>query len=206
MLIFSLLLLPALLVGSTSGILFHLEPNSDKCLRDEVHKDVLVTGDYSIVDSPGHKVNIMVTDSRGEVLHKRENFKKGKFTITVEQFDVLQICFRSTVDQQHRNTGPLEVSLELKHGIETKAYEQIAEAEKLKPLEVELRKLEDLAEAVVKDFINMKQAEEEMRDTNESTHQRVLYFSILSVICLLLLATWQVFYLRRYFKSQKLID
>ena len=31
-----------------------------------------------------------------------------------------------------------------------------------------------------------------MRDTNESTNSRVLYFSIFSMCCLLGLATWQV--------------
>lgn len=40
----------------------------------------------------------------------------------------------------------------------------------------------------------------------ESTHSRVMYFSIFSMACLLGLATWQVLYLRRYFKAKKLIE
>lgn len=43
---------------------------------------------------------------------------------------------------------------------------QIAKVEKLKPLELELRRLEDLSESIVNDFIYMKKREEEMRDTN----------------------------------------
>lgn len=43
---------------------------------------------------------------------------------------------------------------------------QIAKVEKLKPLELELRRLEDLSESVVNDFAYMKKREEEMRDTN----------------------------------------
>ena len=35
-----------------------------------------------------------------------------------------------------------------------------------------------------KDFQYMKQREEEMRSTNESTNSRVLYFSIFSMLCL----------------------
>ncbi|XP_067834982.1 transmembrane emp24 domain-containing protein 10-like [Heptranchias perlo] len=86
------------------------------------------------------------------------------------------------------------------------ACPRIAKAEKLKPLEVELRRLEDLSESIVNDFADMKQREEEMRDTNESTSARVLYFSIFSMCCLVGLATWQVFYLRRFFKAKKLIE
>jgi hypothetical protein len=82
----------------------------------------------------------------------------------------------------------------------------LAETSKLKPLEVELKRLEDLSEAIVQDFAYMRKREEEMRGTNESTNARVLYFSIFSMLCLLGLASWQVLYLRRYFKSKKLIE
>ena len=93
-----------------------------------------------------------------------------------------------------------EVSLNLKHGIEAKNYDdvrsfhyfnhfpmcnygitllfaainelryfyswQIAKAEQLKPLEVELKRLEDLSDQIVSDFKYMRKREEEMRDTN----------------------------------------
>merc|ERR550534_2126320 len=96
-----------------------------------------------------------------------------------------------------------EVSLNTKHGVEAKNYDQLGDAAKLKPLEVDLKRLEDLSESIVQDFAFMRRREEEMRDTNENTNSRVLYFSI---CCLLGLATWQVLYLRKYFKSKKLIE
>merc|ERR1711953_520488 len=98
------------------------------------------------------------------------------------------------------------VSLNMKHGVEAKNYDGVGEAAKLKPLEVELKRLEDMSESIVQDFAFMRKREEEMRDTNESTNSRVLYFSIFSMCCLLGLATWQVLYLRKYFKSKKLIE
>jgi hypothetical protein len=42
----------------------------------------------------------------------------------------------------------------------------LAKAEKLKPLEIELRRLEDLSQEIVNDFNYMKVREEEMRSTN----------------------------------------
>ena len=152
-----------------------------------------------------------------------------------------------------------QVFLATKHGVEAKNYENLGDAAKLKPLEVELKRLEDMSESIVQDFAFMRKREvrrrtrkptyillsyttiyyyfqEEMRDTNESTNSRVLYFSIFSMCCLLGLATWQVgvdimhnvmsvklivycsfltfdqlhifqvLYLRKYFKSKKLIE
>lgn len=42
----------------------------------------------------------------------------------------------------------------------------MGEAAKLKPLEVDLKRLEDLSDAIVQDFALMRKNEEEMRDTN----------------------------------------
>ncbi|KAL5008177.1 hypothetical protein ScPMuIL_013758 [Solemya velum] len=185
--------------------MFHLSPNTKKCLREEIHKDKLVTGDYEVSDAPGQRTNLVVTDSKGHLLYSKEDATKGKFAFTTEEYDMFEVCFESKMTAGGHGTDR-EVFLDLKHGVEAKSYEDLAKAEKLKPLEVELRRLEDLSKSIVEDFAYMRKREEEMRDTNESTHSRVMYFSIFSMCCLLGLATWQVLYLRRYFKSKKLIE
>ena len=42
-----------------------------------------------------------------------------------------------------------------------------------------------------------------MRDTNESTNSRVLYFSVFSMCCLLGLATWQVMKLFYFYNERR---
>lgn len=49
-----------LLAAAADGIMFHLQPNTQKCLREEIHKDVLVSGEYEIQETPGQKVDIQV--------------------------------------------------------------------------------------------------------------------------------------------------
>ncbi len=51
--------------GCTNGLMFHLTPNTKKCLKEEIHKDVLVTGEYEISDGPGQKANLGVSTGRG---------------------------------------------------------------------------------------------------------------------------------------------
>ncbi|XP_035279304.1 transmembrane emp24 domain-containing protein 10-like [Anguilla anguilla] len=203
---FYFLVLFPLLFESVFAISFFLSVNSRKCLREEIHKDVLVTGDYDVSEQPNTKTNLKITDSSGHILYSKEDASKGKFAFTTEDYDMFEVCFES---KSPMGTGRVQdqlVNLDMKHGVEAKNYEEIAKVEKLKPLEVELRRLEDLSESIVNDFAYMKKREEEMRDTNESTNARVLYFSIFSMCCLIGLATWQVFYLRRFFKAKKLIE
>lgn len=201
------LLSVVLLASETQSLRMFLAPNTKKCLKEEIHKNIVVTGDYELSDAPGQTASVHVTDTRGHTLYKREQFAEntGKLAFTADEYDIFEICISSHLPPGQR--GPnREVFLNIKHGVEAKNYEDIAKAEKLKPLEVELRRLEDLSESIVQDFAYMRQREEEMRNTNESTNSRVLYLSVFSMLCLLGLATWQVLYLRRYFKAKKLID
>eukprot|EP01135_Chromosphaera_perkinsii_P004804 Nk52_evm35s296 gene=Nk52_evmTU35s296 len=73
------------------------------------------------------------------------------------------------------------------------------------PMEVELKRIEDESLAILHTFQFLKKREEEMRDTNESTNARVLWFSILSMGCLVALGSWQVYYLKNFFQQKKLI-
>lgn len=60
---------------------------------------------------------------------------------------------------------------------------KLGEAARLKPLEVELKRLEDLSEAIVQDFAYMRAREEEMRDTNGTItflFTAALFFNIIS--------------------------
>ncbi|KAG7170878.1 transmembrane emp24 domain-containing protein bai-like isoform X3 [Homarus americanus] len=193
------------LVAAADGVMFHLQPNTQKCLREEIHKDVLVSGEYEIQESPGQKVDIQVTDSKGHHLYVKEEAENGKFIFNTEDNDVYEVCFISRVPPTQRGIQQ-EITIKTKHGVEAKTYEALGEAAKLKPLEIELKRLEDLSESIVQDFSYMRQREEEMRDTNESTNSRVLYLSLFSLCCLIGLATWQVLYLRKFFKAKKLIE
>jgi len=187
------------------SLMFDLHPGARKCLKEEIHKNVLVTGEYDIAEATGQQTDILVTDSKNHILVSHQDKEKGKFAFTTDDYDVFEICIISKVPSTTR--GRIQaVKLVTKHGAEAKSYEGLEEAAKLKPMEVELKRLEDLSESIVQAFAFMRQREEEMRDTNESTNSRVLYFSIFSMCCLLGLATWQVLYLRKFFKAKKLIE
>jgi hypothetical protein len=157
----SLMAMLAFFVANGDGLMFHLEPNNRKCLKEEIHKGVLVTGEYDISSQGGQVVDLMVIDTKGQHFVNRENTDKGKFAFTTDDYDVYEICFLSRVPQNLRGVRH-EVFLQTKHGVEAKSYEGMADANKLKPLEIELKRLEDLSESIVQDFAHMRQREEEV--------------------------------------------
>ncbi|KAH8854686.1 Transmembrane emp24 domain-containing protein 10, partial [Schistosoma japonicum] len=190
-------------ISVTNGLRFKLKNGVTKCIQDEAHKDVIVHGEYDIITTNEHKTNIRVRDVKKHILYQRDNIKSGKFAFTTEDFDLFEVCFESQPDNTDHEQ---EVFLNIKHGTEAKDFDKMAKAEKLQPIEVLLKKLEGLADEIVQDFVLMHSKSGKMRNINESTHTRVLYFSILSMVILIGFACWQVLYLRRYFKSKKLIE
>lgn len=190
---------------AVESIMFHLHPNTQKCLREEVKKDAIVVGEFDVSQESFQRVDYVVRDSKRDILAQNTEISKGKFSFSTEHQDVFEICFTSRVPSHQRGV-PQEVMLNIKTGVEAKTYEALGEAGKLKPMEIELKKLEDLSLSIVQDFALMREREVAMRDTNESTNNRVLYLSIFSMVCLLSLSVWQVLYLRKFFKSRKLIE
>eukprot|EP00123_Amoebidium_parasiticum_P005453 comp16641_c0_seq1/m.14836 comp16641_c0_seq1/g.14836 ORF comp16641_c0_seq1/g.14836 comp16641_c0_seq1/m.14836 type:complete len:205 (-) comp16641_c0_seq1:230-844(-) len=189
---------------SVYGVSFELEAGSTRCLRQSLAKDALVKGDYKVSTVENQQINIKVQDEQGHTPFKKDNTQEGPLVFTADTKGNYEICFSSEIKQGSPLTKH-ECTLNLRTGIEAKDYDQIQEAEKLQPLELELRKLEELAESIANDMAYMKQREAEMRDTNESTNARVLYFSMFSMFCLCGLAAWQVYYLKKFFQSKKLI-
>ena len=45
------------LLQLASGVRFFLSPGNSKCLKEEIHKDVVVTGEFSFTPSPKHRVS-----------------------------------------------------------------------------------------------------------------------------------------------------
>lgn len=55
--------LAILLIAQAHGIMFYLEPNSHKCLKEEVHANVLVTGEYDVSEALGQTNDFVVSRS-----------------------------------------------------------------------------------------------------------------------------------------------
>lgn len=50
-----------LLIAHVRSIMFYLEPNHSKCLREEIQANVLFTGEYQVSEAHGQKVDYEVS-------------------------------------------------------------------------------------------------------------------------------------------------
>ncbi len=93
-----------------------------------------------------------------------------------------------------------QVELDVDIGADAKDWSKIQATEKLKPVEIELRRIEELVGEIVSEMEYLRHREQRLRDTNESTNNRVKWFGFGTIGMLCALGAWQIVYLRAYFR------
>jgi hypothetical protein len=92
------------------------------------------------------------------------------------------------------------VELDIDIGADARDWSAIQASEKLKPVETELRRIEETVNEIVQEMEYLRMREQKLRDTNESTNERVKWFAFGTMGMLVGLGAWQVVYLRAYFR------
>lgn len=92
------------------------------------------------------------------------------------------------------------VELDIDIGADAKDWSAIQAGEKLQPVETELRRIEEMVAEVVAELDYLRVREQKLRDTNESTNERVKWFAFGTMGMLVGLGAWQIVYLRAYFR------
>ena len=94
------------------------------------------------------------------------------------------------------------IELDIDIGADARDWSAIQAQEKLKPVETELRRIEELVSEIVGEMDYLRTREQKLRDTNESTNERVKWFAFGTMGMLVSLGAWQVVYLRAYFRYE----
>lgn len=97
------------------------------------------------------------------------------------------------------------VELDIDIGADAKDWSADQAAGKLRPVDVELRRIEENINEIVSEMEYLRLREQKLRDTNESTNERVKWFAFGTIGMLVGLGAWQLVYLRAYFRSKHLI-
>jgi hypothetical protein len=132
---------------------------------------------------------------------------ENRYAFTSHYDTAFDVCFENifTSAGSSKQITPRHVELDIDIGADAKDWNAESAGEKLKPIEVELRRIEELVGEVVTEMDYLRTREQKLRDTNESTNERVKWFALGTMGILVTLGAWQVVYLRAYFRSKHLI-
>jgi len=178
---------------------------------EEVPQDMLIVGRYSNMDwvtlrqmDTINNIKVEVRDPRNQLILEHDTIEKGQFGFTSSISGEHQICFIAGTSTVYGQLKTYRVQLALDYGEQAQDYTQIAKAEHLSAIEVEVRKLNDKIKQIRNEQDYQKSREAEFRDTSESTNGAVMYWSIIQTVILLTAGLAQLYLLTKFFKSKKL--
>ncbi|KAI7880638.1 hypothetical protein K492DRAFT_177713 [Lichtheimia hyalospora FSU 10163] len=212
------LVVACILCSLTSAVKFDLHAvapanieTGKRCLSHYVPKDTLVLATVNVGTGYNQRVDLEIVDDAEtpNVYAKKKGISgENRNAFNTLANSVVHTCFTNVLPEgfNEQQGFSRSIDFDLNIGAEAVDFDKIAKTEKLGPLELELRKLETIVKEVVGEMNYLKRREARMRDTNESTNERVKWFSLLSLFTLITLGTWQVLYLRRFFRRKRLID
>ncbi|KEZ38627.1 hypothetical protein SAPIO_CDS10628 [Scedosporium apiospermum] len=180
----------------------------ERCIRNFVGRDTLivVTAIVSGNKGDGQQVNMHIRDLLGNDYGKPKDVAGEKRIVFTSLADAaFDICFENIQTGKGGHHLSRDVELDVDIGADAKDWAAIQATEKLKPVETELRRIEELVGEIVKEMEYLRNREQKLRDTNESTNNRVKTFGLGTTGLLIALWAWQIIYLRAYFRSKHLI-
>lgn len=194
------------LVRQADAIWLNLPSTGTKCVSEEIQSNVVVLGDYVVISenyTHAPTISVKVTSPYGNNLHQKENQTSGQFAFTTAEAGNHLACF--WVDGHHEGGGDVSLNLEWRTGISAKDWDSVARKEKIEGVELEIRKLEGVVEAIHQNLLYLKSREADMRIVSEKTNGRVAWFSIMSLGVCISASGLQLWYLKRFFHKKKLI-
>lgn len=205
-----------LLVSAANALKFDLLAHpggeslkKERCIRNFVGSDtlVVVTSTIDGYKGDGMVVNIHVRDAIGNEYGRAKDVAgESRIVFTSHADAAFDVCFENLFSGSTKPRQNLRVvELDIDIGADAKDWSAIQATEKLKPVEAELRRIEELTGEVVREMEYLRSREQKLRDTNESTNNRVKWFGVGTTWLLVILWAWQIMYLRAYFRSKHLI-
>lgn len=209
------LFLPLLILHVSSALYFHIAETEKKCFIEEIPDETMVVGNYKVElhdprtggfmpSGPGIGMHVEIRDPDDKIILSKVYSAEGRFTFTSQTPGEHVICLYSNSTKWFSGSQ-LRVHLDIQVGEHAIDYANVAQKEKLSELQLRVRQLLDQVEQVSKEQNYQRYREERFRTTSESTNTRVLWWSMLQTVILLVMGFWQMRHLKSFFEAKKLV-
>lgn len=198
---------------AAGAVRIDLPARGSRCVGDNIAEDAMGKFTFMVIhpkEAQGEKISVekskqgsgitvVVTSPKAQLFHKVLTYQVEPFSFTASDPGMHQICFHNNRKEVRR------VNLEVETDLAVKDYSELVRQEHLKPLELQFRKAEDKLKAISKEMGKSREREAQLRVTSDAMANRIQWMSFLSISVLLTVSAWQIFYLKSFFRSKKLL-
>ncbi|CAK8536664.1 unnamed protein product [Lathyrus sativus] len=184
---------------------------SARCFTEEINKNSMVVGKYSIVNHnkdqplpPNHTITVQVSThgDRPEIFHFAENIQLGQFSFTAYISGQYFICFMDTTDDPKVT---LSIDFEMKTGVKTLNRLYILKRSQIDGMAREIQILHETALSIHEEMSYLLQRNTEMLELNWITDHRMFLWIFVSFFVTFSITGFQQWHLKSFFRKKKLI-
>jgi len=200
---------------------FYMHGGTPKCFVEELPKDTLVVGHYTITQFEQHTNTFHPDDTLGLFITVEEVFDnnhrivsqkgagKGRFTFSAADSGEHRLCFAPTNWHSAgsymvggQEVGTIKIELDMAIG-ETSAIESTDKGT-MEDLVGKVRDLNGRLQDIRREQVFQREREAEFRDQSEATNAKIVRYTLIQLAVLGVTCAWQLSHLRSFFIKQKL--
>lgn len=179
------------------------------CIAFKVPGNSLVTGKFTVRNPHSSvRASVLIYEGGNQPFSQQDLNGDARFSFrSRSEPAVYDACVRALPKGGAQSIPPgtyVQVSLDFKWNFDL-FDEEMAKRMVLDPVKNEFFQLEEGIRRLDDELYDFFAHEAKHRSTSEATFDRVKYFSVLSIMVLVGLGVYQLWYLKRYFRYKKLI-
>ena len=194
------LLVAAATIGTSNAISTSILAGTTECYYESAQAGERLQGSYEVSAGGFLDIDVQVRDPQGTVMYAKDRQMEGEFTIPYTSRGEYEICFGNSMSTVANKV----ISFNIRKG-QSHPSDEVAKKKHVTPLEISLMDVAEQIVSVQEHQRYMSTRERLHRNTEESTNDRVKWFSILEFVVLIVTNVWQIVSLKSFFEKRRAI-
>ncbi len=175
---------------------YELSSSNTQCFTESMPENTLLVGS---VKTSNKKIGVRAFQNSNQLLFSKQDETEIKFSFTTSSSGQYQLCIDNLGD------ASADMEIDVNTGIYAKDYSNMATKTNVKPIEIIIKKEEDLLNGVQKHMNFLITQKENVINRVEDVSYHIMLFSVFTLVLMFCLSLLQMNYLKSFFKSKKLI-
>jgi len=180
----------------TMSFEFPINPKKRRCVGEFITEDTVAIFSF-ISDSRNYEAELI--DPQNQILYKKQNELEVKVSLVATVTGNYEMCIQNNDDSINN------INFEFYSGIQAQDYSSLAKDSNLRPIEINIRKIIDMMKQLIKDLSSISIKEEENSRINDTIGTKIITFSLLTLLVMIVLGVFETLYIKRYLHTRKVI-
>ncbi len=180
----------------TMSFEFPINPKKRRCVGEFITEDTVAIFSF-ISDSRNYEAELI--DPQNQILYKKQNELEVKVSFVATVTGNYEMCIKNNDDSINN------IEFQFYSGIQAQDYSSLAKDSNLRPIEINIRKIIDMMKQLIKDLSSVSIKEEENSRINDTIGTKIITFSLLTLIVMIVLGVFETLYIKRYLHTRKVI-